>query len=328
MAILTTKFKEALVLIEPSGDDKTNAPLAHQRVRTALKDAAALQDWDLNPVLIGSYARNVSIRRVKDVDVFCRMDDIDDTVAPSKVLDEFFKVLDAEFGTDNDGNKLVKRQARSLAVSFPEYDGLHVDAVPARLRADGYWEIPTKEGDWQQTNPEKLTELKTAMNRQHDEMYVPSVKLARQARRAILGDTRPGGLFVEMCLYEAFKNGEVKTDTYAHAFTTSLEAIYDYLDAKVGWGKALPDPTLPGHTLTFRATDNQWETARDKFKDAAADARAAYLSTDEHEAATIYQRLLGKNGDNEQIFPEVPKPSARVVTPGAHNVPAGNRRFG
>ena len=63
MAILTTKFKEALVLIEPSSDDKANAPLAHQRVRTALKDADALKDWDLNPVLIGSYARNVSIRR-------------------------------------------------------------------------------------------------------------------------------------------------------------------------------------------------------------------------------------------------------------------------
>jgi hypothetical protein len=328
MAILTTKFAEALGLIEPSEDDKTNAPLAHERVRTALKDAEALKDWGLHPVLIGSYARNVSIRRVKDVDVFCRMDDIDDTVTPSKVLDEFFKVLDAEFGTDSDGKKRVKRQARSLTVSFPEYEGLHVDAVPARLRANGYWEIPTKDGDWQQTNPEKLTELKTAMNKQYDEMYVRSVKLARQARRAILGDTRPGGLFAEMCLYEAFKNGEVKTDTYAHAFTTSLEAIYDYLDAKVGWGKSLPDPTMPGRTLTFRATDNQWETARDKFKDAAADARKAYVSTDEHQAATVYRRLLGKNGDDKHVFPEVPESSARAVTPGAHNVPAGNRRFG
>jgi len=327
MAILTTKFKEALGLIEPSEDDKTNAPLAHQQVRDALKNADSVKDWGVNPVLIGSYARSVSIRRVKDVDVFCRMDDIDTAVTPSKVLDEFFKVLDAEFGTD-DGNKRVKRQARSLKVSFPEYDGLHVDAVPARLRADGYWEIPTKDGDWQQTNPEKLTELKAAMNKTHDEMYVPGVKLARQARRAILGDTRPGGLFVEMCLYEAFKNSEVKTDTYAHAFTTSLEAIYSYLDAKVGWGKTLPDPTMPGRTLTFRATDNQWETARDKFKDAAADARKAYDSTDEHEAASIFRRLLGKNGDDNDVFPEVPKSSARAVTPGAHNVPAGNRRFG
>lgn len=328
MAILTTKFKDALGLIEPSEDDKTNAPLAHQRVREALISADSLNDWGLSPVLIGSYARSVSIRRVKDVDVFCRMNDIDTAVTPSKVLDEFYKVLDAEFGLDADGNRRVKRQARSLTVSFPEYDGLHVDAVPAREGTDGYWEIPTKDGEWQQTNPEKLTELKTAMNKIHDEMYVPSVKLARQARRAILADTRPGGLFVEMCLYEAFKNYEVKTDTYAHAFTTSLEAIYNYFDAKVTWGKALPDPTMPGHALTFRATDIQWEAARDKFKKAAADARKAYDTNDEYEAATIFRRLLGKNGDDSHVFPEVPKSSARVITPGAHNVPAGDRRFG
>lgn len=327
MAILTPKFKDALGLIEPSEDDKDNAPLAHQRVRDALASADALKDWGLSPVLIGSYARYVSIRRVKDVDVFCRMESIDTTVTPAKVLDEFFKVLDAEFGTDDDGNKRVKRQARSLTVSFPEYDGLHVDAVPARLRTDGYWEIPTKDGDWQKTNPEELTELKTAMNKTHNDMYVPAVKLARQARRTILGDTRPGGLFVEMCLYEAFKNGEVKSDNHALLFTTSLEAIYNYLDAKVTWGKTLPDPTMPGETLSFRATDSQWETARDKFKDAAADARTAYEAAD-HEASVIYRRLLGKNGDGNHVFAEVPKPSTNSITPGAANVPAGNRRFG
>lgn len=327
MAILTPKFKEALGLIEPSEDDKDNAPLAHQQVRDALTDADSLKGWGLDPVLIGSYARYVSIRRVKDVDVFCRMNDIDTSVAPAKVLDEFFEVLDAKFGTDAAGNKRVKRQDRSLVVAFPEYDDLHVDAVPARLRIDGYWEIPTKDGEWQQTNPEKLTELKTAMNKAYGEMYVPAVKLARQARRAILGDSRPGGLFAEMCLYEAFKNGEVKTDTYAHAFTTSIEAIYNYLDAKVGWGKTLPDPTMPGQTLTFRATDSQWESARDKFKAAAERARAAYGTTDEHEAAVIFRELLGKNGDDKHVFPEVPKTSANAITPGSANIPAGNKRF-
>ena len=47
------------------------------------------------------------------------MDDIDDDVEGNTVLNKFFKVLDAEFGTDNDGNKRVKRQARSITVDFP-----------------------------------------------------------------------------------------------------------------------------------------------------------------------------------------------------------------
>ena len=108
VAILSSQFSKALESIEPSADDKANAPKAHKAVRAALTSADELKAWTLNPVLIGSYKRDVSIRRVTDVDVFCRMEDIDDDVEGNTVLNKFFKVLDAEFGTDNDGNKRVK----------------------------------------------------------------------------------------------------------------------------------------------------------------------------------------------------------------------------
>jgi hypothetical protein len=208
MAILTSNFSRALEAIEPSADDQTHAPAAQKAaVRDALTSADSLKAWCLNPVLIGSYKRAVSIRRVKDVDVFCRMEAIDSDVAGDTVLNEFFKVLDAEFGTDSDGNRRVKRQARSLQVAFPEYDGLYVDAVPARKRWDGYWEIPARNSDeWQTTNPEEFTSLKTAMNDRFGGLYVPAVKLLRQTRRNTL-KSRPGGLFVEMCFYEQTTGG-------------------------------------------------------------------------------------------------------------------------
>ena len=95
MAILSSQFSKALESIEPSADDKANSPKAHKAVRTALTSAEELKEWNLNPVLIGSYKRDVSIRRVTDVDVFCRMEDIDDEVEGDTVLDKFFKVLDA-----------------------------------------------------------------------------------------------------------------------------------------------------------------------------------------------------------------------------------------
>jgi hypothetical protein len=322
MATLTSKFKDALTRIEPSAADIKNAPLAHNEVRDALADATGLDDWNVKPILIGSYARSVAIRRVKDVDVFCRMYDLDDDVEPVTVLNRFYKALEDTFGSAR-----VTRNARSFKVTFPEYDDLHVDAVPARQKWDGAWEIPTKDGDWQSTNPLKVNELTTEMNKTHSGMYVPTVKLARQARRAI-NDARPGGFFVEMCLYDAFKNGKVDTASHARGFVTALEAIADYLDAKIGWGKELPDPSRPGHNMFFRATDNQWETARDKFRAAATKARDAYNNDDEHEAANAYRDLLGVNGDGDDVFPEVPKTAARLITPGAHNVPAGDRRFG
>ena len=335
VAILSSQFSKALESIEPSADDKANAPKAHKAVRAALTSADELKEWGLNPVLIGSYKRDVSIRRVTDVDVFCRMDDIDDDVAGDTVLNKFYKVLDAEFGTDDDGNKRVKRQARSITVDFPEYDGLHVDAVPARKRSDGYWEIPTSDGGWQTTNPEKQTELKTAMNDTFTGDYVPLVKLIRQTRRTIL-DKRPGGLFAELALYDACVNYKVSKENLTLGYVTALEAIADYLDSKISWGKAFPDHTMPGHSLSFRATDNQWETARDKFRAAATKAREAYDEEDSGKAAVKFRELLGKNGDGDLVFPMpagynedgTKRASATLITPGASNVPAGDRRFG
>lgn len=335
MAILSAQFSKALEKIEPSAEDKANAPEAHMAVRDALTSADELKEWGLNPVLIGSYKRNVSIRRVNDVDVFCRMDDIDDAVSAVEVLDKFFEVLDAAFGTDDDGKRRVKRQARSITIEFPEYDDLHVDAVPARERSDGFWEIPTREGDWQVTNPEKQTELKTAMNVTFDSNYVPLVKLVRQTRRTIL-DSRPGGLFAELTLYDACVHLAVSKDNLTLGYVTGLEAIADYLHDKVSWGKALPDHTIPGRSLTFRATDNQWETARDRFRAAATKAREAYDEDDSGKAAVKFRELLGENGDGETVFPMPPgynedgsrRESANLVTPGASKVPAGDRRFG
>ncbi len=336
MATLSNCFATALTMVEPSSADKTNAPLAHSSVRDVLTGANSLKAWGLSPVLIGSYKRDVSIRRVKDVDVFCRMQTIDSSVSGQDVLAAFFKVLDSEYGRDDSGAPRVRRQARSLQVSFPEYDGLYVDAVPARPRGDGYWEIPKKDSDdWQSTNPEKLTDLKTAMNATMDGMYVPTVKLLRQARREIL-DSRPGGLFVEVALYDACLRGQVQWDSQAHAFVTGLNAIADYLHDKVTWGRELPDPTMPGHNASFRATELQWEKARDRFRAAADTAGQAYLEEDLGVAALGYRSVLGANADDDIVFPMpagydeagTKKSFAGPITAGERMVPAGDRRFG
>lgn len=336
MAVLSSQFSKALELVEPSAEDKANAPEAHKAVRAVLTGADELKAWGLDPVLIGSYKRDVSIRRVKDVDVLCRMNDIGSDVDGAAVLDAFASVLDEAFGVDDDGKKRVKRQGRSISIDFPEFDGLHVDAVPARKRPDGYWEIPTSDGGWQVTNPERLTELKTSMNDTFAGDYVPLVKLVRQTRRTILG-RRPGGLFVEMALYDACVNNKVSKDSLTLGYATALEAIASYLDEKLAWGKDLPDPTMPGQSLSFRATDKQWETARDAFRSAATKARDAFEEEDSGQAAVMFRELLGENGDGETVFPmpagynsdgTKTESSASAIVPGASKVPAGDRRFG
>ena len=92
--------------------------------------------------------------------MFVRLPDVPSDATSKDILDRFFTVLHAEFGTDSDGHRRTKRQDRSLQVSFPEYD-LYVDAGRLRVRTgtERLREIPQK-GDvdtWVRTNPETLT---------------------------------------------------------------------------------------------------------------------------------------------------------------------------
>ena len=86
MAHLKQQFKDALSSIEPS-NDKANAPEAHRLVRDALEADSKLLEYGVSPVLIGSYKRNVSIKRIKDVDVFVRLPDVPSDVTSKDILD-------------------------------------------------------------------------------------------------------------------------------------------------------------------------------------------------------------------------------------------------
>lgn len=336
MAHLKQQFKDALSSIEP-GDDKANAPEAHRLVRDALEADAKLAEYGVDPVLIGSYKRNVSIKRVKDVDVFVRLPDLPSDVTSQDILDRFFTVLHAEFGSDGDGHRRTKRQDRSLQVSFPEYD-LYVDAVPARPYWDGEtWEIPQKgdEDEWVRTNPEKLTSLSSEMNSAHDGYYVPTVKLLRQTRRSILGaGKKPGGFFIEVATYQAFASGMVCGNDHAEYYVSALEEVNKIIDGYVTFGLGVNDPTLPGHAISIRATDDELDAAKSRFADAAEAAREALDEEDEGKAALAFQRLLGKNGDDETVFPMPPgfnedgSKRASAISAGARTVPAGTRTFG
>ncbi|MDR6639430.1 nucleotidyltransferase [Paenarthrobacter nitroguajacolicus] len=336
MAHLIQQFKEALSSIEP-GDDKENAPEAHQLVRQALSADAKLAEYGVDPVLIGSYKRSVSIKRVKDVDVLVRMQKLPGDVTSKDILDHFFKVLHAEFGVDAQGRRRTVRQDRSLKIAFPEYD-LDVDAVPARPHWDGTtWEIPQKgeEDKWVQTNPEGLTSLSSEMNAGHNGYYVPTVKLLRQTRRALLrSGAKPGGFFIEVATYQAFKSGLVSGTDHAEYYVSALEEVAKIINNFVVYGIGLKDPTLPGKAISIRATEDELETARRRFADAAISARAALEEEDMGKSALSFQKLFGKNGNDETVFKMPPgfnedgSKRATAISAGARTVPAGPRTFG
>lgn len=139
MAHLTELFAEASSNIEPE-EDAQNAKLAHEEIRDELADDSRLSDLGLKTLLIGSYGRSVSIKRVKDVDVFAMLENAADDLDGDEILEHVEGVL-----CETHESADVSLQDHSVVVELDEYD-LSVDVVPARPY-EQHWEIPDPEPD-------------------------------------------------------------------------------------------------------------------------------------------------------------------------------------
>lgn len=330
MAELATSFLTAQSNIEPSSDDWDNAPAAHDSISKVLVADETLKGWGISPILIGSYGRRVSIRRVYDVDMFCRLEDYPGDLTAQQVLDQVHSVLVDEYG-----KAAVTQEDRSVTVLVPDADGLYVDVVPARASGD-VWEIPTDGGDWVETNPVIMAELKEGKNADFDDMYVPCVKLLRQVRRTLLDRAKPGGFAVEMAFYTACEEGLVApTSSMAELFTTGLEGVADVFRRIAEDGFAIPDPSMPGQVMVFD-DDADFTVAHNTFAQAAADARAAYDKPEDKagQAALLLQGVLGGNDDFPDIFPlptgydAAGNKTSSEATAGSRTATAGTLRFG
>ena len=89
-------------------------------------------------------------------------------------------------------------------------------------------------------------------------IYVPVVKLVRQIRRALAID-EPKGFYFEVLTYHAFKALDPSERTVAEYLAVVLSEIADRLPEYTETGPA--DPTLPGCTISTRATGAQVEAA-------------------------------------------------------------------
>lgn len=342
MATLATHFKTALGRIEPQ-DDAKNAAEAHKKVTEALKADERLTDLGVSTFLIGSYGRNVSIRRVKDVDVFARLARATASLRPGEILDHVTDVLQDAFPGE------VERQHRSVKVDFPDYD-LSVDVVIARPcvdHPDDHWQIPEKIEDdgrasWIETNPTKMGELTTAANKDFllsadnpdSGVYVPMVKLIRQIRRMWVDD-QPGGYYFEVLTYHAFQDLQPHEKSVADYLCVILRKIAHRLPGYVDEGP--DDPTLEDRTIKTKATPKQIEAAAGRVTQAADLAEEALEEEDTCKSAAKWRELLGQTqnvDEPEDVFrlPEycnadgTTKASSTRVK-GAPTVPAGRDRY-
>jgi hypothetical protein len=338
MSTLATQFKDALGNIEPEKDAK-NAAEAHKQVSDVLEANSRLRGLGISCCLIGSYGRKVSIKRVKDVDVFARLAKATSALRPGDILDHVTAVLEEAFPG------CVERQHRSVKVEFTGYD-LCIDIVIARPCIDhpeDHWQIPEKIEDdgrarWVETNPVEMGKLTTAANEDFmvagSGVYVRMVKLVRQVRRVWVAD-HPGGYYFEVLTYHAFQDLQPDESTVAGYLTVILREIADRLPDYEDEGP--DDPTLDDRTIKTKATPEQIKNAAARIAEAADLAEQALGEEDVCKSAILWRELLGETKNTDEpgyVFPlpeycntDGSRKKASAIVKGAPAVPAGRDRY-
>lgn len=319
METLATEFDQAVRNVTIRGEKRERAIAAHTEVRKLLEADPQLNDWGIDTILIGSYARQTARYPGKDVDVFLRFTKLSVRHSPENVYNEVERVLVAAYGLkEEDPNGRVGRQARSLNIDFPDPEdplsdeSFSIDAVPA-VPWNEHWGIPNRDRDlwnsdeqrWIKTNPVKFADdtntLATAAdNPQVDgsNSYRPIGRLLRQVRHVHLDEKRPGGLFTEVAAYYAWTNEDMTGTSWAELLSSSLALVAERFQECATAG--LPDPIL--RTPMKPALEpQQWDHAAHTFKQMAELAREA-LESDPCKAAKNWREILGTN-DRGQVLP-------------------------
>ena len=319
MNALREQFAQALHRIEVNGRRRERAIEAHTEIQTVLARDSQLQRWGIDSRLIGSYGRQTAIHPCKDVDVFARLVKLDTSASPQDVYSGVGAVLLDQYGHVEQGGR-VTLQARSIKIDFPDpvdpNASIAVDAVPA-VRHNSRWAIPTRDRDlwapgqtrWVMTDPERFGELSTHLNQASwspavggQGAYKPVVKLMRQAREVHLRDQKPGGLYVELAVYDVWANRRVSGNEWGPLFAGTLREVAHRFFTAAAYAPLL-DPGL-GTPVDPPLDAAQWQHASATFQGLAALAAEA-LNASRCSAASKWRSILGKN-DRGDVFPLPP----------------------
>ncbi len=322
MATLRSQFNLALTNIEINGKKADRARAAHEEIRSVLEADKQLLEWGVDTILIGSYSRDTGIYPGKDVDVFVKLTELDTGAMPKDVYGAVRDALVREYGDADDGGRATQ-QARSIKVAFRDEDdpddenaSFSIDSVPA-VKDAMRWAIPTKDrnrwtggsGRWVTTDPEQFGTLSSMLSTSlaspavgGRNAYKPIVKLARQARRIHVGDPRPGGLFIEFMVYEAWSAGLVAGSEWDPLFARTLRCVADRLTV-APWVPIL-DPAL-GTPVEPPVAEKDLTDAAEAFR-RLADLADNALVADNCEAAAKWREILGGNDRADPVFPWPP----------------------
>lgn len=337
---LTEQFLETHQRIS-LGDREIVAIAAHVEVREELQRNPALRANGLNDVLVGSYARHVSIWPGKDVDVLGRlMLHTPSTLTPDQAYGAFERAL-AKYRLEG----RLTCQPRSLKISFgpnrtpmaqsiraaaAEYDWeaervsrvirslgqlafeFSVDVVPAVPWGDHYG-IPDlgvdpnglriRSGSWEMTSPVKLTELTTERNRHPQIGGVGAFVRAVKTFKQIKAHHLPDTKPSSLYYEFILHEGFGAGRVVGDSWADVTASALSYVAGRLGTVRTHPvcDPVL---RKEYRPAPQPADlrTASSKFEDLARRAQRAVATTDRCQAAIEWRQVFGRNGAHGEVF--------------------------
>jgi len=328
MMTFTTHFQVLLKNIRPADERTQAAETLPPLVRSYLEEHMEFETLAPHSRLVGSYAQNMSVGDVKDVDFLVRVDGDPENNEPEakQVVQDLKKALDglpAALEKDGYADIDVERARRSVHVYIEDED-FHIDAVPC-IAPDGFDEpiwVPDRGWNkWVPSHPVGYIKLLNDLNREHGRKVKPLGKLLKHFRNYQMKTRRPKSYWLGALLVHHVQENLDTSQPLAVLFRDLMKAIYNEFAPILGrTDGAVPhikDPVL-GHDISWNWERSHFETFMRRVKEAWNWAdRALCLDPDKRdEAIELWQKIFG-----EEYFPseveEAAMEQAKASYPGA-----------
>ena len=325
------------------GDRALIAIAAHVEVRSVLRDAQELRTHGLDDVLVGSYARKVSIWPGKDVDVFGPlMNETTRSITPDAAYEMFGRAL-----SPFEAQGRLTRQPRSFNVAFsPErtpaarfvraaadqYEwaptrvdrvlqnlkalafAFSVDVVPA-VKWDEHYGIPEigrqtstnerhRTGHWRKTNPVQLTAQTQLRNRSPSIAGAGAYVRTVKAVKQIKAHHLPDTKPSSLFYEFILYEGFEEGAIGGGSWADVTASALSYIADRLGTIGARPVCDPVLHEPYAPAPSlTDLATANSLFAQEALRARRAASADNYCQAAIHWRSVFGGNGQHEHVFP-------------------------
>jgi hypothetical protein len=276
--------------------------------------------------LVGSYAQDLSVTDVKDVDILVRVDGDPENNEPEAkqlirelkaALDGVPEALGFVGWTDVD----ISGARRSVHVYLENRD-FHFDVIPC-VAPDGLEEalyVPDRGfNKWVPSHPVGFVQLLDELNKEHGRKVKRLGRLLKHFRDHQMKQRRPKSYWLGALLVHQVRGSLDTSQPLAVVFRDLLDGVYNRYASLLGQDNDatpnIPDPLL-GHNISWNWGRPAFETFMRRLDDGRKWATKALDADDRETAISYWQRLFG-----EEFFPteveEAAKDQAEKARPGA-----------